>query len=372
MEDAEKTIKDRKENIKNKLSNWIKDEHNKIFILILTLALAIRFYIFLKTLNQPIWWDAADYLATAKRWAGLNPHMADIWYYRRGFFWPLFSSFFFRFGLGEIGIRFMVFLFSTGIVLFSYLTIKKMFNKELALFTSLCLTFSWVILFFTGRPLTNLPASFFLIVALYFFWRGYILGEGNKFTYLFGIFFGITILTRTQYLMFAIPFFAIIFLKEKFKFLKNKNLWITVGIMFLVYLPQFIIHWGHFGNPILDLANYYLGIEGISEKAEVGVELAKFSDLFIYFGNLPYMLSKAIFSIFIIGLVYFFFDLVIGIDKIFKNKTLQTKLFILVWIVSTFIVLGYMAPHLEQRYVMQTLPFLFLIAVSPLPLIKEL
>jgi len=372
-EEIPKEVQNRKSKLKKFFFGWIKDNYDKAFIVILIIAFAIRLYIFFQTMDQPLWWDAADYMATAKNWAGLNPNLIDMWYYRRGFLWPLIGTIFFKLNLGEIGTRFLMTLFSTGIIFVSYHLIKKMFNKKLAFLTSIALTASWIYLFFTGRLLTNMPATFFLLTFLLFFWKGYVLKEGNKFLYLSAIFFALSVLTRMQYIMFIIPILFLVFSKEKFKFFLNKKLWITLGIFLLILIPQMIIHYQHFGNPLADLTKYYLGV-GSSQSGEVGVSLAKTSDLFLYFNNLPYILDgnqqgysslfalSPMYLLFIIGIFLFFADLFLGFDKLFKNEKLQTKFFIFVWILSTFLFLGYIAPQLEQRYIMQTLPFLFLIA----------
>ena len=376
MEENSNIVEDRKGRINNFLLSLVKDDYDKIIIFVLGIAFLIRLWIFFKTMQQPIWWDAADYLSAAIRWAGVNPNLIDMWYYRRGFFWPLFESLFFMFGIGEIGVRLALVLFSTGIVAVSYFLIKDMFDKKLAILVSICLSFSWIFMFFTGRPLNNLPASFFLLTSVFFFWRGYVLKKGNKFIYLFGLFFAITCLTRMQYLLSAMPLIIFAFIRERHKFLLNKHLWIAVGIFALIFIPQFYMHWQHFGNPVADLSKYYLGV-GSSEKEEVGVKLAKTSDLFLYFNNLPYVLDanqrgyytlltfSPLYFIFIFGFLLFLFDVILGFDKIFNDPEVQNRFFILYWIVISFLFLGYIAPHLEQRYIMDTLPFLFLIAVYP-------
>ena len=94
------------------------------------LAFIIRILVYLKTQDQAIWWDAADYLATGKRW-GLGLDTIDIWYYRRGLLWPLIISIFFRVGLGEQSIRFFLVLLSTGIVFVTYQLVATMFNKRI-------------------------------------------------------------------------------------------------------------------------------------------------------------------------------------------------------------------------------------------------
>jgi 4-amino-4-deoxy-L-arabinose transferase-like glycosyltransferase len=381
---SEKEIEQRKSSItssiKEKFSAFISDNYNKIFIALLIVAFIIRIIIFIKTMNQPLWWDEADYLSASKKW-GLGVNVGDIWYYRRGFLWAGIGAIFFKLGIGEIGMRFLVVLFSTGIVAVSYILLEKMFNKKLALLSSVGLTFSWILVFFTGRILTDIPATFLVLLALLFFWKGYVLKEGNKFLYLFGLFFALAILTRMQSFMFVPPFLIYIFINEKFKMFKNKHLWITLGIFVLLLVPQFVLYTIHYGNPIKDLAAHYLG---------VGVSSGSFDQRTIsmvvlnYFKDLPYMmsgtngtsimtLSNLIFILLIAGALYFFADLFIGFDKVFKHKNLQDKFFILIWILSLFLIMGYIGQvsYVEQRYISAALPFLFLIASSFLLFIGE-
>ncbi len=365
MEEAENEIKERKSNLKKICTSWIKDNYDKVFIVILILAFIIRFWIFLKTMNQPLWWDTASYLATAKQW-GLGLNVNSVWYFRRGFLWALIPAIFFKLGLGETGIRFATVLFSTGIVAVSYFLIRDMFSKKIALFTSLIMTFSWVYLFFAGRPMTSTPASFFILLSLFFFWKGYVQKKGNKFIYLFGLFFALSVLTRMQYLMFA-PVFAIyVFTKEKFKLFKNKHLWIAVIIFSLTFLPHAILYSQHFGNFLLDMLTYYVRIPGLTQPGSISPIAKADIHLFKFITDLPYALSKPIFALFFIGLFCYFIDMFLGIDKIFKNPEVQKKIFIFFWLLIPLLVLGYMSPYPQQRYLMPLYPFLFAIAVIPL------
>ena len=376
---SEKDIENRKSKLNKFLFGWVKDNYDKVFIAILVIAFIIRVWIFLKTMNQPLWWDEADYLSAAKRW-GLGLHIADAWYYRRGFLFPLIGALFFGLGLGEIGMRFLIVLFSTGIVALSYFIISKMFNKKLALFTSVALTFSWIFLFFTGRLLTDIPATFFVLLALLFFWKGYVLKEGNKFLYLFALFLSFAVLVRMQSFMFIPPFLIYILIKEKSKVFKNKQLWITLGIFLLLLIPMFILYSIHYGNPITDIMSHDFGVG--QKAAQEGSTRIFSTAIFNYFWSidsgqqvgLPYMLSTIIFILLIIGIIYFFIELFIGFDKIFKNEILQNKLFVIVWILSLFLIMGYIGSvsYVEQRYIMAGLPFLFMIALSPLVLFSDL
>lgn len=368
----EEEIEKRKSRINKFFFGWVKDNYDKIFIAILILTFIIRLWIFFKTMNQPLWWDEADYLSTAKKW-GLGLDIRDIWYYRRGFLFPLISALFFMLNLGEVGVRFLEVLFSTGIVAVSYFVISQMFNKKLALVSSFAFSLSWILLFFTGRILTDIPAAFFALLALFFFWKGYVLKKGNKFLYLFGLCFALAVLTRMQSFMLALPFLIYILMKERLKAFKNKHLWITLGIILLLLLPQFVLYSFHYGNPLQDMVSHYLGI---GEKAALTGDARTISPaVFDYFVDLPYMLSLIMFIMLIIGIPYFFADLFIGFDKLLKNEELQAKFFVFLWIASLFLIMGYIssvAAYVEQRYITSGLPFLFLIALSPLVLVWDI
>jgi len=386
-EEIEKRRENILKNVKKTFLSWVTDNYDKVFLVVLVLAFIIRLIIFFKTSNQPLWWDEADYLSAGKR-LGLGLDIKDIWYYRRGFLFPLISALFFRINFGEIGIRFLNVLFSTGIIVISYFLISKMFSKKLALLTSIALSLSWVILFFTGRILTDIPAAFFLLLALLLFWKGYVLKEGNKFLYFFGLVFALAVLTRMQSLMLAPPFLIYILMKEKLKIFKNKKLWITLGIFLLALIPHFILYSFHYGNPFADITHYYLKIGSETAVAQT----SSFSEMFNYFKDIPYIISgvadsnpsfinnflfNPIFLMLILGIIYFLGDLFIGLDKLSKNSILQNKFFIILWIISLFFIMGFIAaqagaPYVEQRYMTAGLPFLFLIIVSPLLLVEKL
>ena len=359
----------RKQALKDKFALWFKNPYDKVFLIILIIAFIIRFYLYIRTINQPIWWDTGAYLATAKKWS-IAPQISDPWYYRRGFFWPLFCSFFYMTGLGEPGIRFFELLFSMGIIIVSYLLIKDMFNRKLALLTALGLTFSWVILFFTVRPLTYVPGPFFILTSLYFFWKGYVQKKGNKFLYISAVFFGLGVFTRMQNLMFVPVFLIFIIVKDKFKFLKNKSLWISLLIIILVVSPVFILYTRQYENPISDIFSYYFGI---GNTGTVATE-KHISTIGAYFKDLPYELTgvtpNSFFSaiiqplvlLFIIGFIFLFADLFLGIDKIFKNKELQKKLLVFLWVVLFYFITGYLAAkEIFQGYMIPAFPFLFFI-----------
>jgi len=367
---SEKEIEKRKNSLKKKLFSWVEDNYDKVFLFILVASFIIEIIIFMKTSQQPLWYDEASYMATAQRIA-THLNINDIWYYRRGFLWPLFSIPFYFLGIGEIGIRITEVLFSVGITAVSFFLIKEMFNKKVAVYVSAAVSLSWIVLFYTGRVLTDTPSTFFILLSLLFFWKGYVSKKGNKYLYLFGLFLALSVLTRMQNLMFIPAFLFFILIKDKFKFVKNKHLWIAFGIFALFLIPQGVLYYTHYGNPLNDILEHYLGVNtGGTTAVNPDVTV---KTVFQYFTDLPYILGgqiaygKIVFFLFLLGVLLFFADMFIGIDKILKDSEIQKKFFIFLWILIPLLVLGYMMPaYPDERYVMPILMFFFVIAIYPL------
>jgi len=126
----------------------------------------------------------------------------------------------------------------------------------------------------------------------------------------------------------------------------------------------------HFGNPLTDLLAHYGGISN-GTITPPGNQLTMVK-LFEYFIDMPYILGgqtiygKSIFILFLLGILYFFADMIIGFDKIFKDSEIQKKFFMFIWIVIPLLVLGYMNDYPEERYITPLLTFLFFIALYPL------
>jgi len=123
------------------------------------------------------------------------------------------------------------------------------------------------------------------------------------------------------------------------------------------------LYWQNYGNPLTDMISFYLGVEGVSKTGQTNVR--NFSDSFRYFIDLPYILSKPVLILFLIGLFYVLADVVLGFDRIFKNRDIQNKFLVLFWVAILFLSLGYTSLIVEQRYIISGLPFLFLIVAIP-------
>ena len=62
---------------KEKVKAWLKNRYNLGLIGILVLSFIIRMYYFVITKDQAMWWDEAEYMATAKSWAFDIPYMIN-------------------------------------------------------------------------------------------------------------------------------------------------------------------------------------------------------------------------------------------------------------------------------------------------------
>ena len=114
-----------------KESFW-NDKYNKWLIAILIIAAIIRIYILIIAHNQPLWWDEAGYMAKTKKIA-FGWTFTDFWNPHKPILLSWMAVPFYLIGIGEIGIRIFIMLFSIFGVYMTYLVGKEFFNKKIAL-----------------------------------------------------------------------------------------------------------------------------------------------------------------------------------------------------------------------------------------------
>jgi len=356
---------ERKKKIYDKIKEWFKDPYNKIFFAIFVFSIIIRLYFFWTTRTQPVWWDEADYLSSAKSLGGVM----NIDYFfnpRRPFLLPLIWGIMLKLGLGEIGLRLTEFLFSIAMIPAMYLVTKAIFNKKVALIASFLMAIFWQNLFFSSRLMTEIPTLTFFLFTVYFFWKGYV-EKQDKMMIWFGVFFGLSLLTRAATLMMTISFLLFFLAIDRFKFLKNKYLWISVFIVFLMMLPFFgFIYYKEHSNPFqrflgtgegrFNISNSY-GLSGIIE----------------YGKHFPEYLGNILLIPFVLGILLFFMNIFIGFDLILKNQDNENKklFFLLCWFIVPFIYHTYTGDHVELRYLMMAFPPFFIILSQGLIKIED-
>lgn len=162
---------------KSKFKVWLSNKYNLAFLGIFLVAVIIRLYYFIQTQNQPIWWDEADYMATAKALAGIGYYHLDT-LRLPGF--PLIVSLFFRLGIqSEPVIRFFILLIPSLIaIFFTYKIMAEMYpDKRIALISAATIAVLWEHLFYSNRFQTENFALIFEFLAIYIFYKGYIKKE---------------------------------------------------------------------------------------------------------------------------------------------------------------------------------------------------
>src|SRR3989344_1636031 len=218
---------------KEKLKLFLKE--NLPIILILVLGFIVRIYYHILTKAQAEWWDAAEYLSMASNWAFGIPFDFNP---QRPILFPLLESFLLNLGMSDLALKFILELIpSTLLILISYLVVKEMYNKRLALLVALFTSVFWLILFNTVRLHADVLLLFFGYLGILFFWKGYVKKEKNYYIWLTGIFIALAFLTKLTAVLFGIIIFIFLIFVDKLKFLKNKHLWLALILLFLVLLP---------------------------------------------------------------------------------------------------------------------------------------
>jgi 4-amino-4-deoxy-L-arabinose transferase-like glycosyltransferase len=355
----EEEVEKRKLKLKKLFFGWIKDNYDKAFLAVFLLAVAIRLYFLVTTLNQPVWWDAADYLTEAKVLAG----KLDIAYYftpRRTFLLPLLWAGLLKLGFGEVSFRILEFLFSVAMIPAVYMVGKKIFDKKIGLISSFLFAVFWLQIFYSNRLMTEIPSLTLLLFSVYFFWEAYT-KKNEKIYIWFGVFLGLSFLIRAGTLVMFAVFPIFLLLTEKFKFFKNKYLWLGVLCIFIL-MASFFIFTSIKQN--VNAFSYFLALT--PETATEGT--ARFSDMMglsgitEYAKIMPHYLANNIVPLFlfIFGILFSLFNLFIRIGFAKKSPEEGKYLFILLLALVPFLFQAIVYNHVEDRYLMNAFPALFI------------
>ncbi len=352
--------------MKQKIKEFFRDKHNIVLILILLFAFITRMYFFFNTLEQPVWWDESQYTEQAKR-LGLNLETNDIWYYRRTMLLSVFWSFFYKVGFGEATLRFTEVLFSVLLVYATFLVGREMFNRKVGLFAAFGVAMSRIILFETSRLLNSVPSSAMMMLAFYFFYKGYLKDYNVKHIYLFGLFAGLALNIRFASFL-AIPSFGLIFLiKEKGKFWKQKHV-IGAFLLILVLLsPFFYMYNKHYPSGIKDFLRHYgeVGVPGEQKQSYLGAK-----GIIDYIKTIPGNMSFFLFLTLIFGTILLL-DFLLAPDLLFKEISLQKNLLLFFFLFPPLIYHGLKSLYVEERYLIGILPILFIMSAYGLYMLYE-
>jgi len=329
MDNSERKIGNRKEKIKN----WLKDPYNLIFIGILILAIIIRLYYFSLTKGQPLWWDEADYLSYAKNLAGFPVEW--IITAQHNSFYPYFAAIIFKFGLGELGVKFLLQIMPSvlTVVLVYFISVEMYKDKRIALISMFLMATFWVVLFNTMRFHIDIIALFIGFLAIYVFWKGYenkerVFGKINpKWAIPITVFLVVlTYSIRRGYFLFG-AFFLIYMLMTRnwVSLFKDKYNWIGfIGGLVLFFLVEKTIFISNIGS--------------VSQSYFYGELPINFLPLKVFSS---YFISSSIWTNFLLylfwfGVIVLSFSIFLSFGYIKKTKTkVRADLFNIIAIVIT-------------------------------------
>ena len=253
---------------------------------------------------------------------------------------PYIISIFYALNLNLL-IQIIIPFFSTLSIFLVYILGKKLFNKQIGMYSAVFLALIPIHVLYSEKILTDNFVVFFILLTFISFWRGYE-KENKKHKILFGLFLALSLLARYTTLW-IIPVFPLYFLirDKSLRFLKDKYLWYAIGIFFLTLVPWFIYSFIYYGNP---LGGFIHGFKAAGYWG--GVQSWNF-----FFVN-SWRIFSVIGVLFIISLFYI----------LLKKEFLKREIYLfLIWIVF-FSVMVMTMPHKEDRFIMPIIPAVCLIS----------
>jgi 4-amino-4-deoxy-L-arabinose transferase-like glycosyltransferase len=335
-------------------------KYDLAFISVFVFAVAIRLYFFYTTQNQALWWDGAEYMNMAKNFAGV--YNAE-WWPGRPILMPLLWAGMLKLGLGEIALKFLVTIFSLAGILFTYLTIKNMYDKRTAIVTTALLSAFWLHLFYSARMLVDVPSLTMWTMIIYFFWKA--LDTKNwKYYALTGVFITLGTLIRFPTIIIGALILIYLIATERHKFIFDKNIWVMAGGSLAIMAPYFVWATLKFGSPLYQIL-FGSGAAG---------QTFGLPSLIAYLRIFPVYFTTAGIILFVIGL-YMFVDTILGVDLLNKmseeNKLLRSNFLILLWLLIPLIYFSTQS-RVEERYIIFIFPAAFLIITKGIFYIETL
>jgi len=355
-ESNERDIEERKQRVKK----WLKDPYNLALIGILIVAFVIRLYYLFVTSGQPLWWDEAEYMSTAKHWAfgvpyDLNPQRPPLF--------QLIGTLLLLCGFSETLSKFVLVLIPSTFLIFAiYLLGNEMFGKKVGLISAFASSALWTYLFWTARFQPDFFSMSFQVLSLLFFWK-LLKTDKTSYAVFAGIFAALGFYFKISALLVPLSMMVYALIKDNFKVFKDKKYWILLGSFIAAMVPFMIWQYLVFGNPVA-FAPSYAG-SGLREGWQLGWMT------FNFFYNFP---MWSFFILLLIGLCIALFKIVFSFDLIIKEKErrLDGELFSItvLLLVSSFYIF-YIKGTIEDRWVFLIGPFIFYFSALGLLFVYE-
>ncbi|MBX4196781.1 glycosyltransferase family 39 protein [Candidatus Pacearchaeota archaeon] len=343
MDDVEKR--------REKLKKWLKGSSSIYLIAILVFALILRIYLFYNTAGQTLWWDEAEYMATAKHWAfgvpyDLNPQRPPLFQF--------LAAILFKVGLGESFIKFTISLIPSVFLIFCiYLLGKEMFDEKIGLIAAFCASISWTFLFWSTRMQPDFLSMSCQTLAVWYMWK-YWKGDMkvHSLAALSGVFVALGFYFKISALLVPMIFMVFIALMDRLSAFKKKGYYIFSGAFLATLIPYFIWSWSTFGNLFASKQGY------TPDSLQFPIGWYNFK----FYSMMTDGLIGVLFILFLIGVILAF-RFVLYLDVLVKHKkrVFDPGLFSLLSLafISAFYI--FYIKNTDDRWVFLWMPFIFML-----------
>ncbi len=305
----------------------MKNETKIIFITLVLVSILIKAAFIIQ--NKPLWWDASIYVGMAKY--VVSSGSSGLWEPLRPLVWPLLLSASLLLNISIIfSAKILQLIFSLGSAYLVFLIGKKLWSEKEARIAVLLLLFTPVITFYEGVMLSEIPAAFFGLLALYYFLK--------EDYFLSGIIAGISFLTKFPM---GLLFAGLILVS-----LDSRKKLVSISTGFFIPLTIFFtFNYFFYSDPFLSLKD--------------GMDV---------FGRSSWFYNEGI-NYYLINLLkenIFFVLSIIGLLFIRKREEIALALFFLL----PFAYFGHIT-HKEARFYLLFLPFLCLLTARGIRKVRE-
>jgi 4-amino-4-deoxy-L-arabinose transferase-like glycosyltransferase len=304
----------------------MKENEYKEILIIIGIFLIVESFFFFNF--QEVYWDEAVYVGMGKFIYSFGK--VGLYEPARPLVLPVLLGFFWKINVNLLLGRLLIIIFSLGLILLTYLISFKIFNKKIAIFSSLFLAFSSTFFLFSQKMLTGIPSTFFTLLGFYLLIK--------KYYRLSGLIFGIAFMSRFFQIFTIISVFLFLILLVIRKKVSLKH-FLKLLLFFLIPItPYLILNSFLFKNPL-----YPFLLQSYMTKYTGWLFHKPF---YFYFINLIRENILIPFSI-------------IGMILILKQKKFNK------WLILITFLFGFIAfdltPHKEMRLLIPILPFLYIL-----------
>jgi len=300
--------------------------NHKVFLLIFFVFFIIKVYSLF--VAHDIWWDSSVYVGMGKYIYSSGE--AGLWEPSRPLVWPLILGFFWKIGLNPVFFgKLLVIVFSSGILLLTYLIALHIFNRKVAILSSLFLALSSTFFLFGNILHPEIPSTFFALLGFYYFIK-------KKYGFS-GLFLGIAFMTRFFQIFIAIPLLLILLYliaknKESFRRLLNFSIFFLIPIIPYLILNYFL--YNNIFHPFL-----------LQFWMSNNTGWVFFQPFWFYFINLVKENILILFSV--LGLLFIF--------RKYDSKLIMAIVFLFIFVPYNLVA------HKEMRLLIPALPFLYIL-----------